>query len=69
MTSCTAQHSNVDRLGRGGLEGPADMLTVMHKTESYDEGEVQKVQIFTPRGALSILVVHAVVCVSAVAAL
>lgn len=38
VTSCTSQHGNVDRAGQGGEAwgGPADMLTVMHKTESYN---------------------------------
>ena len=34
VTSCTSQQVNVDRRGWRGLERAADMLTVMHKTES-----------------------------------
>lgn len=30
----TAQHHGQGGMGGGGLEGPADMLTVMHRTES-----------------------------------
>lgn len=45
------------------------MLTVMHKTESYNGGVSAEGTNLHPLGALSVLVVHAVICVSAVAPL
>lgn len=65
-----APHSTATWTGGAGRgrEGPADMLTVMHKTQSSNGEEVQKAGLCGP-GALSVLVVHAVVGVPAIGAL
>lgn len=65
-------HLTTQQCGQGRAEGPVDMLTVMHKTESYNGGggggKCRRYKS-SPLRALSVLVVHAVICISAIAPL